>query len=65
MFNSSDFITAKMYKCLHSCCYSTAKKLYAQDREILGVKGRKIVVREYCRLYGLTLVEFNSEYSSY
>ncbi len=61
-FKYSDFITAKIYALLHSCSYSTAKKIYNVDRSILKIENRKIKVREYCRLYGLELSEFNEEY---
>ncbi|MDT4853932.1 hypothetical protein FQZ97_882150 [compost metagenome] len=51
-----------MYAVLMSVAYSTAKRVYSDDRAILGVVGRKLTVGEYCRLYGSTLAEVNEAY---
>lgn len=63
MFKINDFLTAVIYQVLNRCSYNTARKIYNADRSILGVdQSRKITVKQYLRLYGGTLDEFNQEY---
>lgn len=63
MFCLSDYLSAKTYSVIMGVSYSTAKRHYRVDREILNLS-RKMTIKDFIGLYGYSLEEINDIYQN-